>query len=194
MMTEITVDPDRYAAITLAKGAHGNPGDGMCLMEAVAFLAGERFSDRPACVSPVLGEFGRSLNDLLPTPQRQELVALIPSLVGTAGDGYDVGRGFMALDWLARVCVPAYLDLVPECRDQAVILRGLARIADRVATQRAYVILTEAATTACASSATARHYAAATALVTVVSGMEWSAIDLFAEMIKAPWPSPGRGR
>ncbi len=33
-------------ALVLAEGAHDNPDDGMCVMEAVAYIAGEPFSVR----------------------------------------------------------------------------------------------------------------------------------------------------
>ena len=72
---------------------HPRPGSyelrqqGVCLMEAVAWYAGENHSDMPACVSPVLRRYGMSLNDRLPAERRQELKAFIPRLVGTAGDG-----------------------------------------------------------------------------------------------------------
>lgn len=52
--------------VVLRAGAHTSPEDDMCLMEAVAFFAGERHSDRPLCACPILGEFGRGLNDCLP--------------------------------------------------------------------------------------------------------------------------------
>lgn len=47
---------------TLAEGSHKSIDDGACLMEAVAYVAGEKFSDHPECASKVLGAFGRSLN------------------------------------------------------------------------------------------------------------------------------------
>jgi hypothetical protein len=37
---------------TLSHGSHDRREDGMCLMEAVAFLAGERHSDRGATQRP----------------------------------------------------------------------------------------------------------------------------------------------
>ncbi len=36
--------------ITLRSGAHSSREDGMCLMEAVSFYAGEKHSDHPTCV------------------------------------------------------------------------------------------------------------------------------------------------
>ncbi|MTW28487.1 hypothetical protein GM527_13375, partial [Streptococcus pneumoniae] len=68
-------------------------------MEAVAYVAGEKHSDRPECASIVLGSFGRSLNDVLDDTKRQQLVPLVPKIVGTAGDGHDEERSYMALDW-----------------------------------------------------------------------------------------------
>ena len=96
--------------ITLESGAHESREDGMCLLEAAAWWAGERHSDYPACVSPVLAAYGRMLNDCLPADRRQQLRPFIPLLPGTAGDGRDQARGLMAADWLVRVYVPAWLD------------------------------------------------------------------------------------
>src|SRR5258708_11619244 len=73
--------------LTLAHGSHENRDAGLCLMEAVAWFAGRPHSDKPPCVSPVLGAYGRSLNDVLPDIPRQELKQFIPQLPGTAGGG-----------------------------------------------------------------------------------------------------------
>ncbi|WP_052075714.1 hypothetical protein [Sphingomonas taxi] len=70
--------------IRLTAGQHSGPGDGLCLMEAVALFAGERHGDWPACVCPVLIEFGRVLNDVMPDRWRTDLLLpLVPVLVGT---------------------------------------------------------------------------------------------------------------
>ena len=86
----------------LASGGHQNRDDGVCLMEAVAWWAGKTHTDHPPCVSPVLGGYGRSLNDVLDDGKRQLLKPYIPQLPGTAGDGRDETRGYIALDWLIR--------------------------------------------------------------------------------------------
>lgn len=49
-----TLDLD---TVTLAHGKHGSPEGGLCLLEAVAYVAGEPHSDHPACVSPVIAAF-----------------------------------------------------------------------------------------------------------------------------------------
>ena len=150
-MTELTIDPELFAQINLQKGAHGTADSGMCLMEAVSFLASEQFSDHPKCVSPVLGTFGRNLNDVLGDELRQELKSLIPSLPGTANDGMDEKRGYMALDWLIRTWLPAWLDLVPATRDDARKLRELGRIVDMVAAERAGPVVRESQKNAAAA-------------------------------------------
>src|SRR5271166_4080400 len=97
--------------LTLAKGLHMTREQGVCLMEAVAWWAGKDHTDHPPCVANVLGDYGRSLNDLLPDDRRQLLKPYIPLLPGTAGDGRDETRSYIALDWLVRTWTPAFLEL-----------------------------------------------------------------------------------
>lgn len=110
--------------LVLEKGAHTFRAKGMCLMEAVAHFACEGHTDRPNCVSPALAAFGRSLNDALTHDRRQSLKVLIPRLVGT-NDGRDEDCIYLALDWLIRQCVPAWLDLVGIDSSD---LRGAGRV------------------------------------------------------------------
>ncbi len=76
----------------LANGAHASRDAGVCLMEAVAWFAGEEHSDRPSCTSPVLAAYARIINDSLSQSERQLLVPLIPRLVGTVDPALDVRR------------------------------------------------------------------------------------------------------
>ena len=48
--------------LTLTKGGHADRESGTCLLEAVAYFAGEPHTDAPSCVSPVLRTFGINLN------------------------------------------------------------------------------------------------------------------------------------
>ena len=117
MMTETRSEPwfwrsaDDFGRLRLGNGSHQGPDEGVCLMEAVAWLAREPHSDEPKCVCPVLGAFGRGLNDRLDIERRQRLKPLIPALVGTASDGQAEARGFMAMDWIVRTYTPAWLRL-----------------------------------------------------------------------------------
>lgn len=94
---------------TLDYGTHPNPQDGRCAMEWVAHLAGERHSDQPACVSPVVRAVCVALNDGLNCTERQRLRPYLTRMIGTAGDGLDEIRAWMALDWLIAVYAPTWL-------------------------------------------------------------------------------------
>jgi hypothetical protein len=106
----------------LAKGPHDRPEDGMCAMEWAAYVAGEPHTDQPVCVSPVLRSFCISLNDAWDDDMRQRLRPYLARCIGTAGDGMDRERGFLALDWQIRTYLPAWFRLA-----------GLTEDADRVA-------------------------------------------------------------
>ena len=118
--------------IRLLKGAHperfdaeGNPA--MCVQEYAAYLAGEGHTDHPACVSWVLSRFMIRWNDDLDDEVRQRLRPYAVRQLGTAGDGQDEARSYMALDWLIRTYTPAFLDAA-GLTDEAAKLRGLAAI------------------------------------------------------------------
>ncbi len=136
--------------ITLTKGSHEDRDAGVCLLEAVAWWAEEPHSDKPACVSPILGGYGRSLNDVLPYTKRQALKPLIPLLPGTSRDGLDETRGYLALDWLIRTYTPAWLDLA-GLAEEAQTLRDLRRIVDLVAATEAGLFVRNASDKAAAA-------------------------------------------
>ena len=110
----MTIIEERLAmldTIRLAAGGHDADDGRMCVMEAAAWVAGEEWADHPACVSAVIGAFMRRWNDDLDDEGRQRLKAFVPRVIGTAGDGQDDVRGWLAADWLVRVHTPAWLDL-----------------------------------------------------------------------------------
>jgi hypothetical protein len=47
----------------LSPGKHRNPRTGACFMELASLLAGERWSDHPACTHPLLAALARHVND-----------------------------------------------------------------------------------------------------------------------------------
>ena len=95
----------------LAYGTHASPQDGRCAMEWVSYLAGEPHSDQPTCVSAVLRAMCIALNDGLDQEPRQRLRPYLTRTIGTAEDGLDTWRGWLAMDWLARSYTPAWLRL-----------------------------------------------------------------------------------
>jgi hypothetical protein len=55
-------------------------------MELASVLAGERWSDHPACTHPLLAELAREVNDGTSDAGRGQLAPLIPSVVGRLGN------------------------------------------------------------------------------------------------------------
>jgi hypothetical protein len=137
----VPIDTDRLAGIRhLASGGHDapdSPDDEMCLMEAVAYVLGIPHTDHPPCVSGWLGSLGRSLNDRLPTEARQLLIPLIPLLPGTAGDGLDERRRWLAANYSTRTLAPKWLDRA-GLTDHAAALRALPEIVDEDTYDAAY--------------------------------------------------------
>jgi hypothetical protein len=116
----------------LSRGAHSANSGEACVMEMVACLAGEDWSDTPKCVSPTIGAFMRNLNDNVDDETRQKLKRFIPLVMNTnTGEADDLRRSWMAMDWLVRVHVPAWLDLA-KLDSYAAAIRGGAEIIDGV--------------------------------------------------------------
>jgi hypothetical protein len=72
-----------YQTIKISRGRHTRPDDGVCVMELASMLAGERFTDHPASVCPVIGSFLRAYNDLVDHGRRQGLYELASLVVGS---------------------------------------------------------------------------------------------------------------
>src|SRR4051794_7375102 len=97
------------AAIELKAGSHTSPGDGLCVMEAVAYFAGEPHSDHPACASPVITSFAMRLNDRWDDEARQRLKPFIPRIVGTRDPALEETRRYLLVDWSVRTFAPRWL-------------------------------------------------------------------------------------
>jgi hypothetical protein len=128
------------ADYTLAYGTHATPEDGRCAMEWVSFLAGEPHGDDPSCVSPVLRAYCTSLNDSLEDGPRQLLRPYLARTIGTAGDGLDQARSWMALDWLIRTYAPTWLSAA-GLTEPAHELANLAPVIDASSLRGALVVL-----------------------------------------------------
>ena len=150
--------------ITLASGSHPAPAPDCanpqrCLFEAYNWLDRREHTDAcPRGVSPVLHAYGMRLNDALPDDRRQELRRYLPNgtspLAGTAKDGKDTTRGYIALDWLIRISTPAWLDLAGLTADAAA-LRDLRRVDGSAAVKAAGPVVRDARGHAAAAAADA---------------------------------------
>jgi hypothetical protein len=168
----------------LAYGTHATPADGRCAMEWVSHLAGEHHSDQPACVSPVLRAFCTTLNDNLEDGPRQRLRPYLTRTIGTADDGLDEARSWLAMDWLVRTYVPRWLSVAGLARS-AHLLQELPAIVDVPELQSAHVAL------ALARRETHAAWSAALGAARPAAWTPWAAGRAAAR--EAAWGSAGAG-
>ena len=83
-MHDWTAHPDVMPI--LSPGRHRSPRRGACFMEFASYLAGERWSDHPACTHGTLAHLARLVNDRTSEAGRARLTVLIPSVVGLTSD------------------------------------------------------------------------------------------------------------
>jgi hypothetical protein len=128
-----TVVARELEKISLKRGGHSNPTDGMCVMEATAYIAGEPHSAQPKCVDEAITSAMIRLNDRMPDNATRDLYLkpLIPMIVGTrtSREAY-VKRGFVAADFAVRVIAPMVLEMLGKT-ELASKLRALAQLVDR---------------------------------------------------------------
>ena len=191
MQTAIQIDETRLSAITeLYSGSHAENDDmHMCAMEAVAYVAGEPWSDHPQCACPVLSSFMRSWNDGLSNDNRTKLLLpFIPRLVGTRGSkALEARRATMAADWYVRVFTPAWLRLA-GLNDHADTLASFPAITSFEKTPSIRAALEAASKDAEAARSAARSAAwsaAESALEPTLNALQASALDLLNRMIDA---------
>ena len=121
-MTEATLVRPLPDNLVLKHGKHASWDDGACVMEAVCYVAGERWTDSPACCCPAIAAFLRNWNDSLRTDEERTrlLAPLVPRLVGSKSTPeVELARAMLCVDWSIRVWLPAFLDLSPALTDNA---------------------------------------------------------------------------
>ena len=104
----------------LSRGRHRSPRQGACLMELASFLAGERWSDHPACTHPLLAALARDVNDYTSDAARGQLAGLIPSVIGLTGDDLHIDAR------IALVCARTALPVAAASRQQIMAVSVLA--------------------------------------------------------------------
>ena len=118
----------------LSRGKHRNPRRGACFMELASYLAGERWSDRPACTHPLLASVARHVNDHTSDAGRPRLAPLIPSVIGLTSDDPRMDAR------IALLCAITALPVVASERQRVMAISVLAA-------ERALVDLDGAAST-----------------------------------------------
>jgi hypothetical protein len=92
--------PVSHQTVVLSRGRHRDVQHGVCVMELASMLAGERFSDHPASVSPVIAGFLREYNDRIDDARRPDLLRFATEAVGTrASADVERVRSAMCRNW-----------------------------------------------------------------------------------------------
>ena len=104
----------------LSRGKHRSPRKGACFMELVSYLAGERWSDHPACTHPLLAELARDVNDCTSDAGRPLLAELIPSVIGLTGEDLHIDAR------IALMCARRALPVAAAERQQTMAVSVLA--------------------------------------------------------------------
>lgn len=180
----------------LERGGHGSPDKGLCVMEAVAWVAGEPHSAHPACACPVVGALLRPLSDWMPDEQRQRLLPFVVEIAGSRGGlDVEVGRAFIAADWAVRRLAPMAMDAVGR-EDVADRLRAVDPVRDRETAERARVVCQEVRAVAteiadAAAAADAAAHAAVSATYAAAAGAVWDqGIACLREMLAVSTETP----
>ena len=191
--------------LALKSGGHKGINDGLCVMEAVAYVAREPWSDHPQCACPVIAAFMRSWNDGMRSDEERELLKpLIPLLVDSKSTPeIENKRAWMACDWLVRTHCPAFLELA-GLEDHANALRGADELVDDVSANKssaAWSAARSAAWSAAESAAwsaalfaaesaalfaarSAAMFAASEKLESTVKVLQLSALELVRRMLE----------
>ncbi len=188
-----TINPERLEQAlqrAIHHGGHKGWEHGACVMEAVAYVAGEAWSDSPSCACPVIAAFMRNWNDSLRSDEERDrlLKPFIAKLVGSRSTPeVESRRAYMSLDWLIRVQTPAWLDLA-GLAEPAQEIRDLAEIVDLPTAEAAAPVVRAAQKTAAAAWAAAWAAAGAAAwakLEPTVTALQQSAAELVDRMLAA---------
>ena len=166
--------------VVLKAGSHASPEQGLCVMEAVAFVAGRSHTDHPPCACPVVSAFLRTWNDALPDDEARTrlLKPLVPKLIDSKStSAVEEYRALLACDWLIRFYAPVWLDLLPQCASHAKALRELSPVMDAVSAQKASQVTSAADSAAWSEARLAAWSAAARSAASAADSAAWSAAD-----------------
>lgn len=101
-----------FQTVRLARGRHTTPQQGVCAVELVSMLAGERFTDQPRSACPAVAAFVRGYNDAIDDPRRQDLYAVAALLVGSSTGQETTHERMWRLIQFARDLRPRRLGLL----------------------------------------------------------------------------------
>jgi hypothetical protein len=89
-------------------------------MELASYLAGERWSDDPACTHPLLAALARDVSDYTSDAGREALAGLVPSVIGLAGEDLHIDAR------IALLCTRTALPVAAAAGQQVMAVSVLA--------------------------------------------------------------------
>jgi hypothetical protein len=108
------MSPVSHQTVRLSAGKHSSPQDGACVMELASMLAGEQFTDHPACACPVIASFLRAYNDSVDDDRRQDLYGYASRVVGSrASMRVQRARADRLAEWSSATFLRRYSRLLP---------------------------------------------------------------------------------
>jgi hypothetical protein len=155
-----------YGPLNLRNGPGGDYANGLCMMEAVAWMAAEGATDRPECACPVLAAFAIKLNDGLSDENRQLLKPLILPMTGTRSEVHEKARAeYLVLAVVNRTLPQAFEASWPDharsLRDATTLAEvQTAALAARASSSAAYAARASSAASSAAANAAASSAAA----------------------------------
>jgi hypothetical protein len=156
-----------YGPLNLRNGPGGDYANGLCVMEAVAWMAAEGATDRPECACPVLAAFAIKLNDGLSNENRQLLKPLILPMTRTRSEVHEKARAeYLVLAVVNRTLPQAFEASWPDharsLRDATTLAEvQTAALSARASSSAAYAASSAAYTAAAnAAASSAAAYAA----------------------------------
>lgn len=175
-------DINAFGDLRLREGPGGDFKNGLCVMEAVAWMANEGATDHPECACPVLTSFAIRLNDRLNDENRQQLRRLILPLTGTRSEAHEQARRkYLVLETARQIVseafdtigLPEHAEAFRAVKDQDE-LRVVAQAAQGAAQEKRRTAATAYAVTA-ATAYTADAYAAYAAFADYADGAAYAA-------------------
>jgi hypothetical protein len=107
--------PSSHQTIRLARGRHHHPSQGACVVELASMLAGERFTDHPRSVCPVIAAFLRVYNDGIDDDRRRDLYEIAALIVGTrSGRRATAARRRLCRAFIDEMHGPSIRGLLPD--------------------------------------------------------------------------------
>ena len=175
--------------LMIHKGAHQHREEGMCVMELVAYLAGEPHTATPACACPIMTRVAQVLNDGAPNDETRTRVLrpYVGRLAASRADPHIEARRVWALVDLSVRTIAADAMEMADLPIPAATLRALApidTIARAKAARAAALVAAGAARVAWASWAAEAAEAAARAAAWAARAAE-AAAEAAAGMAKA---------